>query len=511
MSVHPTVSNPAIRSLRHFFVKIAPYIVIVSILIVAVATLFPFNFSREEGGSLRLFFSNFSHSSHLGDKIKNIFLFIPFGFGLTCLLQTQKLGLLVKIVIVTCLSFILSFTVETLQIFLPSRETSPADLMTNSLGGFIGVLCFYIWKFKIISLLLSSIEKNKNRFNYQKIAIVFLGYLAASVLLILPLQTANNLSTWDLNYPLLLGNERTGDRPWQGYISEVAFADKVLSSAEIDTIFANRNWWQNIKSPLLANYQLQDGQNYRDRTESLPDLTWQGQPPTITDNRGIFLSDRHWLQTDSPVNLLNQSIKETSQFTIVTTIATANLQQTGPARIISLSDSIGKRNFTLGQQDNNLNLRLRTPINGINAQYLSTNLYNIFTDTQPHKLVITYANSGLHVYVDSWQNRHNINLLEILPKEDRLLYYGLIFVPLGTLLAIVIALAKKRFVRYALFSAGVVLPALIVEIILATSSGRSLEIANIFLGVLITACTTLAFKLKVPFWLRNKVLDYANK
>ncbi|MBE9020053.1 VanZ family protein, partial [Chroococcidiopsidales cyanobacterium LEGE 13417] len=213
---------------------------------------------------------------------------------------------------------------------------------------------------------------------------------------------------------------------------------------------------------------------------------------------------------DTPVNRLNQRLQETSKFTIITTIATAKFQQKGPARIISISDSNGRRNFTLGQQGNNLNLRLRTPINGVNAQYLDTNVHNVFTDKQFHKLVITYANSGLHVYVDNLQNRYNINLLEVLPKEDRILYYGLIFIPLGALLAIVITLAKQQFIRYTLFYAGVLLPTLIVETLLAMSSGRSFEIANILLGMLMTASTTLILKLQIPFWLRNKVLNFAN-
>lgn len=506
------LSVSTISSLRQFLVKSAPYIVIASIFIIVFATLFPFNFSRLEGGSLRDFFGNFKHSSHLGDKVKNVFLFIPFGFSLTCLLQKWRLSSLGQIVLVTVFSFLLSFTVETLQIFLPSRETSPADLVTNSLGGFVGYLCFCIWKNKIVNYVISLVEKYKSRLGFQIIAITFLGYLVTAILLALPLQNANNLSNWDLSYPLILGNERTGDRPWEGYISEVAFADKAFSSAEIERVFADRNWWQNIELPLIGNYQL-ESQNYSDRTGNLPSLSWRGQLPIkiIADNRGVLLSDRQWLQTDAPVNLLNQRLQETSQFTIVTTFASAKLQQQGPARIISISDTIGKRNFTLGQQDNNLNLRLRTPINGVNAQYLNTSVFNVLNDTEPHRIVVTYANSDFHVYLDNLQNQHDINLLEVLPKDDIILYYGLIFIPLGVVLAVMVTLAKKRLVRHALFYAGILLPAFIVEIVLTTSSSRSFQIANILLGILITAFTTLVLKLQLPFWLRNKVLSYANK
>jgi hypothetical protein len=324
------------------------------------------------------------------------------------------------------------------------------------------------------------------------------------------LQKANNFSNWNLDYPLILGNECTGDRPWEGYVSEVVFADRVFSPKEIEQIFADRNWWQKIDPSLIGNYQL-DSQNYSDRTGNLPDLSWQGQPTAISDNRGVFLSDRHWLQTDTPIAPLNQRLQATSQFTVVTTISTANLQQKGPARIISLSDNPGRRNFTLGQQDNDLNLRLRTPINGMNGQYLNTNIDDVLNNTEPHKIVITYANSGLHVYIDSLQNKHSINLLQVLPKEDKIIYYGLIFLPLGLLLSVFVTLAKKRSLRYILFYAGILLPALILEITLAISSSRSFQFANILLGILTTAIATLAIEFQLPLWLRNKVLNYAER
>jgi len=511
MRVRPSASNPNRGSLRQFIVRIAPYLVIASIFIIFIATLFPFNFSREAGGSLRNFFGNFKHSSYLSDKVQNVLLFIPFGFSLSCWLSSRKLSFLLKTFLVAALSLSLSFTVESLQIFLPSRESTPADIVYNTSGGVIGALCFYSWKNRVVSHIINLVEKNKNRFSLPIVISVFLCYLATSIVLALPLQSANNLSNWNSNYPLMLGNERTGDRPWEGYISEAAFADRAFSSAEIERVFASRDWWQNINAPLLGNYQLEN-QNYSDRTGNLPSLSWQGQPAAkiVLDEQGVLLSDRQWLQTDTPVNLLNQRLQETSQFTIVTTFATAKLQQKGPARIISISDTIGRRNFTLGQQDNELNLRLRTPMNGVNAQYLNTSIYNAFTDTESHKIVVTYANSGFHVYIDNLQNRHDVNLLEVLPKEDRILYYGLIFVPLGVLLAIVVTLAKKRLVRHALFYAGILLPAIIVQVILATSSS-SFQLANILLSILIAASTTLALKLQLPFWLRNKVLSYANK
>ena len=58
---------------------------------------------------------------------------------------------------------------------------------------------------------------------------------------------------------------------------------------------------------------------------------------------------------------------EASQFTVMATVATNKTVQYGPARIISLSADPGHRNFTLGQEDDNLIFRIRTPFTGNNG------------------------------------------------------------------------------------------------------------------------------------------------
>ncbi|MEA5466491.1 VanZ family protein [Leptothoe sp. PORK10 BA2] len=46
-------------------------------------------------------------------------------------------------------------------------------------------------------------------------------------------EITGDFSNWDTSYPLLLGNERTGDRPWLGRIEQLAFYQGPMSATEV--------------------------------------------------------------------------------------------------------------------------------------------------------------------------------------------------------------------------------------------------------------------------------------
>ena len=501
------VNGSSTAKLNKQVFKAAPKIVTGSFLLLLFATLFPFNFSFKEGLSFEKVISSFNNSTHLSDQINNVLLFIPLGFGLTCLLHARRLGAAAKLATVLFISAGLSLTVEVLQAFLPSRAPTPADILNNSAGGLLGFLGFYLWKFKIISYASAIIVQSKKRVSIKQLTAIFIGYIALTFLIPIPLQNITSLSNWDLTFPLLLGNERTGDRPWQGYISQVYIADRGISKVEVAQVFTDKGSLNIIRDSLLAAYQLTGQGSYPDQTKHLPDLSSRGQPPKTQDGTGVFLTSSHWLETAAPVNWMNQRIRETTQFTLGATVATADTTQIGPARIVSLSSNTTERNFTLGQEGSNLVFRLRTPINGKNAAYHKQVVNNIFADTKPHHIVITYANSVLQVYIDKLQNLHSFNLLELIPKSEKIMYYGLMFIPIGSLLAIITTISKGRFVFYIFLYSGMLLPSLIVESILATWSGRSIKLENLLISILIMACTILSFKLFTPARLKSNIAN----
>ncbi|MEC4812878.1 MAG: hypothetical protein SAK29_06325 [Scytonema sp. PMC 1069.18] len=312
-------------------------------------------------------------------------------------------------------------------------------------------------------------------------------------------MNTTNLSTWNPNYPLLLGNEKMGGRPWRGYISEISIADKAITASEVKRALADENYLNTLGGSLIASYQFTGQCCYTDKTGNLPKLLWRGQgkPSETQEEKGVFLNENHWLETEAPAILLNQRISETSELTIDTTITSANPDQTGPARIISLSGNPLRRNLTVGQVGSDLDVRIRTSITGENGTELQLRVPDVFTEMKPHHLIIIYSKANLKVYIDTLQNSHSFNLVELIPNDQKFFYYAMTFIPIGFCLALLTVLAKRKLFFYRLLlPTGILLPPLILESILVTESGKHLSLKSLLIGIFFTASTMLVLRMR---------------
>lgn len=515
MNVRKLLNNSSIIHLHELVEQWALGIVACSILLVLVTTLFPFNFSFKDGFAIKEIVNNFNNQSNLIDWLGNILLFVPFGFGVAGLSQKSKLRGIAALIGVVLASFCLSLTVEILQVFLPGREPTFSDLLLNSVSGVLGLLCFNRWRAKVLSQSSASVTQITKRLSLKYLTVGLLGYLTLAVVISLTLQTGTSLSNWDENFPLLLGNELTGDRPWQGYISEISIVNRAISQDEVASLFSDKSFSATVEDSVLAYYQLIGKGKYQDQTEQLPDLAWQGEYRVAEETEGVLFSPSHWLTTTEPVTLITQKLRETSQFTLSTTIATANTTQMGLARIVSLSGSPYHRNFTLAQEGKDLILRLRTPLTGENGTNPQMMIPDVFVDTDFHHLIITYDGSVLQFYVDQLSRLYSVDLKSGLslfyllqfphwndsfnvPKIDiyRIVYYGIIFVPLGVIISIISSMLSKSVILYSLFIVGgILLPTLIIESILALDNSRGISQENLLISILITIVTMLIFKI----------------
>lgn len=103
-----------------------------------------------------------------------------------------------------------------------------------------------------------------------------------------------------------------------------------------------------------------------------------------------------------PPKELIKAIQSSGEFTIETWISPSKLNQSGPARIVTLSKDSGQRNFTLGQDSDRFDFRLRTTnTDGNGLPSLAT---PSVVRTDKMHVVVTFDSSGiLRIFVDAKQ------------------------------------------------------------------------------------------------------------
>ena len=87
--------------------------------------------------------------SFVKDVTVNVLGFIPFGFLLASLLRTSLRSNWKLALVTTAAGFLLSFVIELIQAWMPSRDSSLLDLLMNTTGTLLGTLivvlgCFLV-------------------------------------------------------------------------------------------------------------------------------------------------------------------------------------------------------------------------------------------------------------------------------------------------------------------------------------------------------------------------------
>ncbi|MBN2516486.1 MAG: VanZ family protein [Deltaproteobacteria bacterium] len=85
--------------------------------------------------------SKFPHN--LLDITINLFGFIPLGFFLSLYMTHKNVPFKRSLLVVIVVGFAISFAIEILQAFLPSRSSSMLDLLNNTLGSATGACLYY--------------------------------------------------------------------------------------------------------------------------------------------------------------------------------------------------------------------------------------------------------------------------------------------------------------------------------------------------------------------------------
>ncbi len=172
---------------------------------------------------------------------------------------------------------------------------------------------------------------------------------------------AGTLENWDRGSRLALANELTRERPWLGEYRLVAIYDRALSAAEAAARFAAGPAAAPEDAAAAYLFQEQAGTVVRDESGGGLDLTI-ADPEAVEWLPGGGLAVRSptlIAAGEAPAELMSR-IVASGAITIEAWVKPADHHQAGPARIVTLSRDTVQRNFTLGQEGGDYEVRLRT-------------------------------------------------------------------------------------------------------------------------------------------------------
>ena len=332
-------------------------------------------------------------------------MFLRVGFLIASLLKTRLFKSKKSIIITTILGFILSATIEFSQLFLP-RTTSVIDILNNTIGTSLGAFLVYSKNSYNPKLFFNSIFE----FMKQHLLTVILGYiLFVTIVFSLP-PLLNNFNNWNNNYLFQIGNEATKDRPWQGTIFKLSIFNRLLKQKDIDAYYAEghsqKTGAENYDKPLLEymfeNLPVQNNGSIKEKLFLFPQTN--SHVKKIVKQNGIFISDNSILQSQIPGVQLVENLQRTDQLSIAVWLNPQNLKMVGPARIVSLSADPGNRNFTIGQVQDRINFRVRTPLTGNNGSKVSLTSTPILNSRMPQLIVATFYRGETKIYYNGKLN-----------------------------------------------------------------------------------------------------------
>lgn len=309
----------------------------------------------------------------LRDVPLNVLLIVPFAFALAGVLSRRGLAWEAIARRVIGYGLLLSAALEAAQLFMPARVPSAADVLANAAGLALGLWLYRAWTVGFAAAVAAAATP-------RNLALVSAVYLAGLALLLAALFNSARLSPWDDTYPLLLGNEADGERPWSGQVDTLALFDQALDPEEATAALDGE-----MPPGAFARYNLFGPGPYSDGMDRLPALAWAGPATPGTDGQ---VGPGAWLAAEPPADW-SSAVRAGSDFSVLLVFTPENAEQRGPARLMTVSGDKSHRNLTVGQAGADLVIRLRTAVSGDNGRKPEVVLPGGMT-AEPQSLVVTY-------------------------------------------------------------------------------------------------------------------------
>jgi glycopeptide antibiotics resistance protein len=334
----------------------------------------------------------------LQDMLNNILLFTPLGLilrGLWLRSKSDRSWWSIAKIILSGLAF--SALIEGVQFFL-DRSPSFLDLTANGLGTACGLVVFDL---AVILGLKAYILKHLRTFWILSRCAVFIYALIQAAVMLYPLHL-NRFDDWNPDYPLIIGDEGTKDRPWHGDLVMTAVYDHALTGNRIRALFAKKTSdIRKTRTDAAALYDFVEagGDTVYGRSLNGTPLNLAGSGVRRRDNpKGIRLGPA--LFSIGKPQAVNERIRRTGQLTVETWMRPDNLTQSGPARIVTVSKNPDKRNWTLGQDERDLIVRVRTRFSGQNGSWVPFRAKSVMDSLKLTHIVFTFHHGVERIYID---------------------------------------------------------------------------------------------------------------
>ncbi|MFT5464943.1 MAG: hypothetical protein ACI8UO_000029 [Verrucomicrobiales bacterium] len=233
-----------------------------------------------------------------------------------------------------------------------------------------------------------------------------------------------DFGNWNDGFKLGLANEFTRDRPWEGTYFLVAIYARELEPDEVALHFKLGAGAKQKPGQLLAKPEpAASPKNRADSLEALydfngdgdvvRDVSGAGEPINLKiENMGgvrrepgsLEIRGETKIRSERPATRLASALRNSNEVTIEAWVKPATLKQEGPARIVTLSQDANGRNFTMGQENDQLDVRFRTTKTNTQGQPSLASPRQSLTTELTH-IVYARARSGqTRIYLNGKQS-----------------------------------------------------------------------------------------------------------
>jgi VanZ family protein len=413
----------------------------------------------------------------------NVLLFMPLGFGLAA--QARRKGWIGAwpLLGTALASFAFSLLIETLQAYIPDRDTSWQDLVGNTLGGVVGYVLLVREGGPILEWASNVLDVLRKYISAPVARALFLIWVVLSLVLGFTLQHQSRLTNWDSGVSLNIGDSASGDHAWNGRVARIEIADRAMPSRELEAADPTKLALF-PRADLVASY-----------------------PTAGPDVPAAVIPD------------LMARLLKGSRFTLQMICTPATDAPANDGWILSLSHGAQDVDFLVAQKGYDLTFLLRTPMTDPTDDEPQLIVPDIFRTPHPINIAIRYNSSELSVFRDGKILPYSMSLgpgaallshaSPLLRAPAPLRFYDargyaafflcLAFVPLGVVLAFASITPERGDARGLLiFVACVLVPPVLFEWVLVLASGRSFHVVNWVVGASILLGSWLVFRLPQP-------------